>query len=181
MAFELSGKIADMSFDFVSGKPKLTLVLNERQSAEMLYDELHDCEKLSVKISKHREKRSLDANAYLWVLLDRLSEKLQTPKEDLYREAIKDIGGVSEFVCVKNEAVERLCDGWGRNGLGWQTDTFQSKLEGCTNVILYYGSSTYDKAQMSRLIDNIVQDCHAQGIDTMTPNQLAELKSRWGE
>lgn len=181
MAFELTGKIADMSFDFVSGKPKLTLTINERQGAESLYDDLHDCEKLSIKIGKHREKRSLDANAYCWVMLDKLSEKLNIPKEELYRATIKEIGGVSEIVCVKNEAVERLCDGWSYNGLGWQTDTFPSKIEGCTNVILYYGSSTYDKASMSRLIDNIVQDCQAVGIDTMTPNQIAEMKSRWGE
>ena len=181
MAWELTGKIADMSLDFVSGKPRLTLSINERRNAEMLYDELHACEKLSIKIGKHREKRSLDANAYCWVLLDKLSEKLNIPKEELYRATIKEIGGVSEIACVKNEAVERLCDGWRYNGLGWQTDTFPSKIEGCTNVILYYGSSTYDKAQMSRLIDNIVQDCQAGGIDTLTPNQLAEMKSRWGE
>lgn len=179
--YELTGKIADLSLDFRTGKAKLTLELNERQSAANMFDELNECEKLSIKISKHREKRSLDANAYCWVLLDKLAAKLNTTKEDIYRNTIKELGGVSEIVCVKNEAVERLCSGWSTNGIGWQTDTFSSKIEGCTNVILYYGSSTYDKAQMSRLIDNIVQDCKAVGIETLTPDQLAELKSRWGE
>ena len=179
MAFELSGKIADMSFDFVSGKPKLTLSINERKSAEMLYDELHACDKLSIKIGKHREKRSLDANAYFFVLADKLAAKLNTTKEEVYRNAIKEIGGVSEIVCVKNEAVERLCAGWSNNGLGWQTDTFQSKIEGCTNVILYYGSSTYNTEQMTRLISNIVQDCKDVGIDTRTPDEIAQMLSLW--
>lgn len=179
--WELTGKMVDMSLDFRSGKAKLLLELNERQSSMDMFDELNQCEKLKIKIDKYRDRRSLDANAYFFVLADKLAEKLNTTKEEIYKNAIKEIGGVSEIVCVKNEAVERLCAGWSTNGLGWQTDTFPSKIEGCTNVILYYGSSTYDKAQMSRLIDNIVQDCKAVGIETMTPNQLAELKSRWGE
>ncbi|MEF9865506.1 MAG: hypothetical protein RR814_03615, partial [Oscillospiraceae bacterium] len=61
----------------------------------------------------------------------------------------------------------------------WTSETTDSKLEGCTNVILYYGSSVYDTAQMARLIDNIVQDCKAVGIETKTPEELQILKERW--
>ncbi len=175
----MTGRIVDMSLDFRTSKARITLELNEKQEAMNLYDELHEAEKLSIKIGKHRERRSLDANAYFFVLADKLAEKLNTTKEDIYRNAIREIGGVSEVVCVKNNAVERLCSGWASNGLGWQTETFPSKIEGCTNVILYYGSSTYDKAQMSRLIENIVQDCKAVGIDTRTPNEIAEMLSLW--
>ena len=45
--------------------------------------------------------------------------------------------------------------------------------------MLYYGSSTFDTKQMSRLIDNIVQDCKAVGIETLTPQQLDALKEGW--
>ena len=179
MSYLLTGKIADMSLDFRSGKAKLTLELNEKQSAMNLYDELHECEKLSVKIDKHREKRSLDANAYCWVLMDKLAAKLNTTKEEIYRTTIREIGGVSEVVCVQDEAVENLCEKWSSNGLGWQTDTMPSKIDGCTIVVLYYGSSTYDTAQMSRLIDNIVQDCEAVGVDTKTPDEIADMLSLW--
>ena len=34
---------------------------------------------------------------------------------------------------------------------------------------------------MSRLIDNVVQDCQAVGIETKTPDELALLKSRWSD
>jgi 2-iminoacetate synthase ThiH len=50
-----------------------------------------------------------------------------------------------------------------------------SKIAGCTNVILYYGSSTYNQEQMTQLIDNIVQDYKAVGIETLTPVELARL------
>lgn len=131
------------------------------------------------ELKKIRKKRSLDANAYFFVLADKLSEVLNIPKEEIYRNYVKDIGGVSEIVCVKDEAVEKLCEGWRHNGLAWQTDTLPSKLKGCTNVILYYGSSTYDTAQMSRLIDRVVEDCKIQGIETKTPEEIANLLSLW--
>lgn len=130
-----------------------------------------------VTIKQHREHRSLDANAYMWVLLDRLSEAVEVPKEELYQNLIKNIGGVSETVCVKSEAVEQLCSGWQHNGLGWPTETLPSKIPGCTNVILYYGSSTYDTAQMHRLIDLVIQECKQHGIETLSPDKIKELEA----
>ena len=73
-----------------------------------------------------------------------------------------------------------MTDGWEHNGIGWQAETMPSKLPGCTNVILYYGSSTYDTAQMSRLIDLIVQDCDALGIETKDPAEIDRLVEEWG-
>lgn len=137
--------------------------------------------KYSVEIKEYKEKRSLDANGYFWILLDQLAEKLNIPKTELYRNYIREIGGVSETVCVKNEAVEKLCKGWQHNGIGWQTDTMPSKIEGCTNVILYYGSSTYDSQQMYRLTRLCVEDCKSVGIETKTPNEIARMLSLMGE
>lgn len=133
------------------------------------------------EIERKLKKRSNDANAYFFTLADKLAEKVNIPKTEIYRNYIKEIGGVSEIVCVKNEAVKKLCDGWRHNGLGWQTDTMPSKIQGCTNVILYYGSSTYNTAQMSRLIDLVVEDCKIQGIETKTPDEIANMLSLWGE
>lgn len=137
--------------------------------------------KYSVEIKEYKGKRSLDANGYFWTLVDQLAEKLNIPKTDIYRNYIKDIGGVSEVVCVKNEAVEKLCEGWQHNGIGWQTDTMPSKIEGCTNVILYYGSSTYNSLQMYQLTKLVVEDCKSVGIETKTPNEIAKMLSLCGE
>lgn len=175
----LTGKIVGANIDLRTNKPCLTLEVNERNDFESLVDEMRDKDKLSIEVKPYRERRSLDANAYFFVLADKLAEKLNITKEEVYRNAIKQIGGVSETVCVKDQAVTRLCEGWRNNGLGWQTDTFPSKIKGCTNVILYYGSSTYDTAQMSRLIDNVVQDCKAVGIETCPPDEIARLLSLW--
>lgn len=134
----------------------------------------------TAELREQKRRRSLDSNAYLWVLLDKLSAVLRVPKEDIYRRLIPDVGGVSETVCVQDAAVDRLRSGWEHNGLGWVTDTIPSKIDGCTNVILYYGSSTYDTNQMSRLIDLVVYECKAQGIETMTPEELSRLEGYSG-
>lgn len=175
---KLTGKISGGSIDFRTNKPTVTFEVNELNDFKLMMDELND-KTLSIEVKPYRAKRSLDANAYFFVLADKLAAKLGTSKEEVYRNAVRDIGGVSEIVCVKNEAVERLCEGWSKNGIAWQTETFPSKIDGCTNVILYYGSSTYTTDQMSRLIDHIVQDCKAVGIETMTPNAIAEMLSLW--
>lgn len=178
---KVTGKIVGASIDFKTGKPTISFEVNERNDFELLVDEMKGLEKLSIEVKPFRQRRSLDANAYCWVLIDKIAESFGESKESVYRQYITNIGGNSEVVCVKNNAVERLCQGWQRNGLGWQTETFESKIEGCTNVTLYYGSSVYDSAQMSRLLDLIVQDCKQLGIPTETPNEIARLKSMWGE
>ena len=156
------------------------LTIATRENVGTLYDELHEVD-VDVTVKKHREKRSLDANAYSWVLLDKLADSTGTPKSEIYRREVRDVGGNTETVCVREKAVQNLCDGWNKNGVGWQTEVMDSKIDGCKNVVLYYGSSTFDTKQMSRLIDNIVQDCKALGIETLTPQQLDALKEEWGK
>lgn len=178
--YEMTGKIEGVSFSYLSGKPMVILELNEKQTALEMVNALQGADKISVKVDKFRKKRSLDANAYCWVLIGKIAEKTGISPQDVYRAAVKDVGGNYEVACVKTEAVESLCRVWGWNGIGWQVDTSPSKLEGCTNVILYYGSSTYDSAQMSRLINIIVQDCEQLGIETKSAEEIQSLLKSWG-
>lgn len=135
-----------------------------------------DSEKEYVLIVKEqKKKRSLSANSYAWTLLDQLAEKTHIAKTEIYRRLVKEIGGNSELMCAQDKAVKALCDYWERLGIGWVTEIEDSKLDGCTNIRLYKGSSEYDTAQMSRLIDLIVQECKQQGIETMTPQEIAAL------
>lgn len=130
------------------------------------------------EIKEYKAKRSLDANAYCWTLLGKLQEALHKPKEEIYRDMIKEIGSY-EIVPIKNEAVDKFRNSWSKNGLGWITDTMKSKLDGFTNVICYYGSSSYDTKEMSRLIELIVQECKQQDIETRTPAEIDSLLNSW--
>ena len=175
------GKISDVSLGWNSAKPKITFEIESMDVARQIYDEFFGIDKLQIDLKKYREKRSLDANAYCWVLIDRLAQKLHRNKTDVYKDFIRDIGGNSQIVCVIDEAVDDLRKGWEHNGIGWQTETIPSKIERCTNVILYYGSSTYNKEQMSRLLDDVIASCEEQGIVTKTPNEIARMKDIWGK
>lgn len=171
------GTIEDISIDYKTQRPKILLVLNERESLSSI-EELKE-DKLSIEIKKYKNKRSLDANAYMWVLISKLEEKLNISKDIIYKDAIRNIG-VYEVIPVKNEAVERFIEAWTKNGLGWVCETTKSKLEGYTNILAYYGSSTYNTAEMSRLIDFVVQECKQLNIETMSRTELDSLIESWG-
>ena len=168
------GKLTNMRRLF-GGEWEITFSTKEDFSGA--YDDLKD-NPVNVEIKKASAKRSRDANAFAWVLIDKIAEKMRISKVEVYRNAIREIGGVSEMVCVQDKAVERLREGWQKNGIGWQTETMPSKLPGCTNVILYYGSSTYDTAQMSRLLDLIIQEAEQLGIPTLR-DEADALLGKW--
>lgn len=132
---DTTGIITDLNIDFNTSKPKITILLDTNNKE--LVEELKNDGKLNIELKKYRKKRSLDSNAYAWVLLGELQNVLNIPKEEIYRDLIRNIGSY-EVIPVKNEAVERFRQAWSKNGLGWITETTKSKLEGFTNVITYY-------------------------------------------
>lgn len=133
------------------------------------------------ELKRYRQKRSLDANAYCWVLCQKLAEVLGLTKEEIYLEHIKAIGQF-EIVPVKEETVEKFVAAWSKNGIGWPAEVLDdSKLPGYKRVAAYYGSSTYNTEEMSWLLRNIIQDCKDQGIETLTPEELARMEADWNE
>ena len=144
-------------------------------------DSLKDEKEYTLTVKERKEKRSLNANAYFWVMCDRLAEKLRMSKTEIYRSYVKEIGGNNDIVCCINKAVPELREAWEGRGLGWLTETEESKLEGCTNIRLYYGSSTYDRDQMSRLIELCKQDCIENDIPTWDEEELQRLCEEWGQ
>lgn len=184
--------------NITTGKPSITMdfsgnmtvsfpVLKESKAAVKTFsDKLGDMkDKLSVEIKEYRRKRSLNANSYFWKLCGELADVLSTTGEkysavDIYRKYILDLG-IMRQVEISENAVETLVHSWGLHGIGWLAEKADyAKIEGFVTVNLYYGSSTFNTKQMSKLIDMVVQDCKEQNIETLTPNELALLKDGWG-
>lgn len=133
-------------------------------------------------IDKEKRKRSNDANAYYWTLVGKLSAKLKIPPEEIYRHHVMDIGDNFEVVPIRDDAVDAWTKAWEGKGMGWICVIVGcSKLDGYTNLACFYGSSTYDTCQMSRLIDICVTDCKEQGIETMSPAELESLMAGYGK
>ena len=143
------------------------------------YDKL-DGKELNAKITQFKPKRSINANDYCWQLCTKLAEAAGTTKEEVYRNAIKAVGIFKDFPNMSQDDAKTLRTAWEMLGTGWVTEQVDFMPDG-ENVIVrcYYGSSRYNTRQMSRLIDNIVQDCKAVGIETKTPAELARLCEEW--
>ena len=139
-----------------------------------------DDKEYTLEIKEKKKKRSLDANALAWAEMSEIAAKTGVEKTEVYRSYVKEIGGNSEILCIQNAAVEKFCENWRSHGIGWLTETMPSKLDGCTNVIVYYGSSTYDVHQMSVLIRLIEADCKELGIPTYDDMKLQQLLEQWG-
>lgn len=131
-----------------------------------------------IEIKKHRQRRSLDANAYLWVLLDKIAQKLNSTATEVYKQAIHEVG-VFTYAAVHKDKAEEFKAMWSGFGVGWFCDEEYCSIPGSVNLKCYHGSSAYDTKQMSRLIDYVVDSAKEQGIETMTPDELAQMKSTW--
>ncbi len=127
------------------------------------------------EIKEYRQKRSLDANAYCWVLCKEIANKLHITKEEVYRKNIRDRGKF-EIIPIKKEAIDTFINAWTSKGIGWICEIFgKSKLDGYKNIIAYYGTSVYDSKEMSIFIDGIVQEAKQLGIETLTLDELKKI------
>lgn len=162
------------------GNFELTFEVPKAARAAMLkgIDDIRDKD-IEIKADKHKEKRSLDANRYMWKLCGELADKLKLSDIDVYRHHIRLVG-VKRQEKMKIKLYETMSVAWGMLGKGWMTervDFGDDKTEGLYDF--YYGSSVYNTKQMSRLIDSIVEECKLQGIETLPPDELKGLIDRW--
>ena len=112
---QTTGVITEINIDYNTSKPKISLLLDTGNID--IIEELKNENKLNIELKKYNKSRSLDSNAYAWVLLGELQEVLNIPKEEIYRDLIKHIGSY-EVVPIRNEAVEKFRNAWSKNGLG---------------------------------------------------------------
>ena len=132
------------------------------------------------RLLEARKKRSLDANAYLWALCQKIAEAVgHITKEDVYKGAVRQAGQF-EILPIRNDAVEAFVHKWQGRGTGWIAEKQDdSKLPGYSRMIAYYGSSVYDGREMAVLLDYVIDEAQAVGIETATPEELARLKEGW--
>lgn len=170
----MKAQIADFSIDFATRKQRLTLILDG--DFREFYDKFKG-KALEVGFKLYRKKRSLNANAYCWELLGKLAEKMNLPAEEIYREAIRAVG-IYRDVELTEKAAKTMRHIWRAHGTGWISEQVD-ETNGGVMIRFWYGSSCYNTAQMSRLIDYIVSECKELGIETLTPAEIERMKENW--
>lgn len=154
---------------------KISFLTRDIREADKLIDKYRE-KPLEVVIRP--QKRSKNANDYMWVLCEKIAKETHQTKTDVYREAIRQVG-VFHDGAFQIKDIPDIKKAWESNGEGWFTTEFDSQLRGCKRIRFYHGSSLYDTAQMSRLIDYVVDAAKDLGIETMTPKEIYELVERW--
>lgn len=132
-----------------------------------------------IVIKPHWKKRSLDSNSYFWEMVNKLSEVLDISPKELYQNYIKQ-GNVYRDWQLTQQQAPTFIHVWEQQGIGWVTEKLDyAENEDDVIIRAYYGSSSYNTKQMSRLIDKVVQDCKAVGIETRTPEEIASMLGEW--
>lgn len=131
-----------------------------------------DREKL-FEVKPYRQKRSLNANSYAWVLINEIANRLRTSKDEVYQEMLKRYGQ-SKVISVLSEIdISRFVKYYEEIGKG--------HVEGkeFTHYRCFIGSSEYDSREMAILIDGIVGEAQELGIDTLPTTAVERMKALW--
>lgn len=178
---QFTGQIVGVARDWNTNQLHITFSINEPSTVNEV-NNLKDT-KLTVKAVKYRKKRSLDANAYCWTLISKLAESLKPPlsKEECYEIMLQrygtnetdEQGNIVKFSVISDIDISKMGVHCAFIGNGHVGDKLFSHYR------LIKGSSQYDTKEMSLFIDGIVSECKEQGIETMTPDELAQLKESW--
>lgn len=132
-------------------------------------------EVIDVEVKKHRERRSLDANAYFHVLVDKMSKSLRITSEEVKQRLVCDYGSEGVYVRLPSEAdIESF-------GVKYYRLIGESKgtAKPCKDYLVYKPTHEMNRAEMARLIDGTVEESKALDIETRTPNEIAEMMSLW--
>lgn len=169
----MKGRLKDLTIG-LDGVQNLTIaVLGDfREEFKKLKDHPVD-----VLIKKHRRLRSLDANAYAWVLISKIAQKMDPPldKQEVYLLMLRRYGqgGQVSIQTSQFESVIREFDY--HKVIGHSTANGRE----FTHADVLVGSSKYNTQEMATLIDGIIQEAQDLDIDTDTPEQIRQFKERW--
>nr|DAS67796.1 MAG TPA: NinB protein [Caudoviricetes sp.] len=133
------------------------------------------------EVKEVKKKRSVNANNYFWKLLQELCELQDLDAIEEYKKRVKELAIFRRFR-IETKDVKTFEIMWQDKGIAWFCEI--ADTEYISNVEFkiinaYYGSSSFNSKQMSRLIDGVVQDCKAVGIETKSEAEICSLLKEW--
>lgn len=183
---ESKGTLIDVSRDWKTGKMRLTFEFDSDVSAAI--DKIKD-KLLRITVKLWRDKRSLDANSYYWVLFSRLAEAVGISKPRAHNLMLRKYG--QNLVIDSQIAFLVIPDTEEAEETALEAESFHirptSQVKQGKDGKMYRtytvlaGSSTYDTKEMSELINGLVSECKEQGIETLTPDELARMMKDYEE
>lgn len=172
---EWTGKVQNITKDWESNQYQITFTVNEPYAMNDV-NAIRTCEKLSIKAEPYKKKRSLDANAYAWVLFTKIADAVRSSKDEVYEEMLQKYGVLHQ-------------DEDGYITVTVREDVDMSKIQGhwkfykgngkFSSYLMIKGSSEYNTAEMAKFIDAVVLEAKDLGIETLPPAELERMKALW--
>lgn len=123
------------------------------------------------ELKERKARRSLTQNAYYWSMLSKLKDVLGIPTDELHLHMLRQWGASETFELN----AEIPLDGYFK-----YYDVIDSYIgaDGKEKVTayIYKESHLMTTAEFTRLINGMREECEAQGIDVMTPEEIAKLR-----
>ena len=174
---ELIGRIKDVSHS-LSGDTIVSLAVEDGRSAVPGLMRFYRAgNRLSLKIGIYRKKRSLDANAYHWVLCGRMADVLDSDSDSVHYDLMQRYGtilrgedGRAVIITVRPDVDLRRCNVYAR-----RIGTGHVDGKEFYHYALIKPSREYDSKEMSVLMKGTVQEAKELEIETLTPLELAEM------
>lgn len=186
---KFTGFLKEPIIDYITGK--ITILFEPCEDFREAYEYLKGCGKLTLEIKKYKAKRSLNANAYYWVLLAKFARVLGMTNAEAHNMMLCWYGQLELFnekaVCMTipdTEESEKKV----KNSSEYHLRPTSQVREGNDGVMyrtykLLRGSSTYNTEEMARLISGLIEQCKEAGIpdaEIASPNEKRILKERYG-
>ena len=176
---ETTGKITNISISFPSRRAVISF---EVAASPEDCEKYQDVEKLDVIFKKHREKRSLSANAYFHVLCDKIRQQLGISMARAKNDLITTYGQVfyldngQAWIYKTNAPLDLVIE------LEEHHLKYIKQDPDDPNIYwyrVYRGSHTYDSKEMWQLIQGTILEAKELGIETDTPDELERLRVLW--
>lgn len=156
-------KVRDPRLEYVYGEGRrLSFLVEDVKDAERVCDEMQGV--LDLEVKKHREKRSLTANAYAWKLMGEIARVLLISKDEVYEIMLKRYAPYTIIQAIPGIDLTRY---------GLHAEMLS---EGDMNDwFVYKGSSEYDSKEMSVFVEGIKSEATALGIEVLPQDELEAL------
>lgn len=171
---DFTGKIKDLK---INGRElEITLSTYNKTIIEYLEKIKNKNKEISATIKRKSQKRTLDANAYAWHLMEEIAKVIDSDKDLVYLDMLGKYG-VFTHIVVKPQIVERMKENWKViKELG------EVSINGNKGIQLqcYFGSSDYTQEEMSRFIRGISNECRDLKIPTLEDYEIESMVKEWG-
>lgn len=134
---------------------------------------------------KERKGRSLNANSYFHVLVQKLAQAQQPPVSlAKCKNMMIAAYGQPEYIDGQQAIIKSNVPQEKMQEIEYlHTALVKISEENGTECYfyrIYRGTHTYNNIEMQKLIEGVVQECKDAGIETATPAEIAKMIDVWG-